>query len=206
MRKEQDYMKSKLVILEDKIDKINKEKIIKNISKNNTFNTQNINISAFGKEDMSYLSDEVCKQIMSKGDKCLLHFIEEKHFNKKNPENTNIYMKNWKDQLVFMFDGTDWQMKHADPQIVDMLKISTEFLIGKYKDLRKILDDKTKKAFFIFLKKINFEYGCNDVDDLDLDGMTDISEFMKTLLKESRLLLYNKRKMGQDSKLIKLEN
>ena len=55
---------------------------------------------------------------------------------------------------------------------------------------------KTKKEFFNFLTKINYEFGCHDIDDVDMDNPSDISPFIKNLLKNTKLLLYNKRKLG----------
>lgn len=175
-------------------DQSKKQKL--NITQNNLQINNNFKVVGFGKEDMSYITDEMCKKIFAQGEDCLLHFIKEKHFNDNHPEHSNIYIGNWKSQLVVMFDGIDWILKFSEPEIIDMLKTSTEYLVGKYEDLKINLGKKIKKDFFSFLNKINYEFGCHDIDDVDMDNSDDLSPFIKNLLKNTKLLLYNKRKQG----------
>jgi hypothetical protein len=170
---------------------------------NNQFN--NINVIAFGKEDMSYLTDEQCISIMDNGENCLLKLIEEKNFNKNKPEHNNIFIKNWKTKMVLMFDGEEWKMDKAETRIVDMMKGGTDFLLGKYQDIRDKMNKKTKEKFKVFLKHIEYDVGCHDIDDLETDNLEVVSPFVKNLLDNCKLLLYNERKLGMQyyDKLLK---
>jgi hypothetical protein len=86
--------------------------------------------------------------------------------------------------------------------MLDMLKTSTDYLIGKYSTLRKELNKDTKKKFICFLKKINYEFGCHDIDDVEFDDINTTSEYIKNILKNTKLLLYNKRGLIKDENAI----
>jgi hypothetical protein len=195
----------KLEIQSLEIKKLNKkvsdlDKISNQYSKNQNChnkiqnNYNNINVVAHGSEDMSYLTDDMCKKIMSKGETCLLDLIKEKHFNKNKSEHCNIYIGNRKLQYVITYDGNIWEISQADPLIIDILKTNTNYLVGKYEDLKNQLNAKTKKAFLTFLKKINYEDGCHDIDDID--DVEDLNTYTKGLLKDTKLLLFNKKKIS----------
>jgi len=49
-------------------------------------NNNNIKLIAFGKEDMDFVTDNVCKSLLKKGFQSLPALIEYKHFNKEKPE------------------------------------------------------------------------------------------------------------------------
>jgi hypothetical protein len=143
---------------------------------------------------MSYITDEMYKQLISGGDKGLLKLIEEKHCNENKQEHANIYIGNRKLQYLITFDRETWNIKQADPEIIGMLKTNTNQLIGKYEDLKDKLDKKTTKAFIVFLKKINYDQDkCHDIDDID--NIEDMNDYTKSLLKDTKLLLFNKRNM-----------
>jgi hypothetical protein len=163
---------------------------INNTQINNTFK-----VLAFGKEDMSYLTDDKIKQIMSTGDECVINMIKEKHFNNEKPEHSNICVSNIRSELMMIFDGKDWCLKISTPEILNLLKTNTDHIIGKYEELKKSLNKKTKKGMFGFLNKINYEFECHDIDDADIDEPGKISEYTRKLLKNTKLLLYNKRNM-----------
>jgi hypothetical protein len=205
MQNQLDFQNEQINLLKKQINGL-KSSQTKNIQNNiqNYNNCGNINIVAYGKEDMSYLTDDEYKKIMLGGDKCLLKYIEVKHFNKQKKEHSNIYISNSKLHYLITFDGNDWNLKQADPDVIDMLKTTTNQLIGKYEDLKKKLDKKTKKAFVAFLKRINYEDECHDIDDVE--EIDDMSIYIKTLLKDTKLLLYNKRKLSDDNQNEMLEN
>jgi len=69
-----------------------------NITQNNTFN-----ILAFGKEDLSHITDDTYKKIINKGFKSVPALVDAIHFNKDKPENHNIYISNIRDDYILVF-------------------------------------------------------------------------------------------------------
>jgi hypothetical protein len=88
--------------------------------------TQNIVINAFGKEDISYITDHPnaqrfitkCLRNQAPG---LCEFISKKHLNTAHPENQNIRKMNKKDEFMDIFDGKEWQIDAASRVVEKML-------------------------------------------------------------------------------------
>jgi len=76
----------------------NKEKIVIN-------NNININIVAFGKEDLTFFTEEQKKLLLKRGFKSVETYVELVHFNKNKPEYQNIYIRNIKNGNVVVYDG-----------------------------------------------------------------------------------------------------
>ena len=55
---------------------------------NNTQIINNIQLVAFGKENLLEISDNICKTILNKGFMSVQKLIEHIHFNKNNPKET----------------------------------------------------------------------------------------------------------------------
>jgi DNA-directed RNA polymerase subunit RPC12/RpoP len=96
---QKDVQQKRIIELEKKVEELSK--IIEPTTKdtyisvqgnNNTTNSNNTNyniqINAFGKEDISYIKNDLFKVLsyIKKNDEGVLNFIEDKHFNEKYPE------------------------------------------------------------------------------------------------------------------------
>ena len=143
------------------------------IINNTTNNNYNIIINKYGTEDMSYLSDKQKIRIIYKCFDSIIALIEEKHFNIKHPENSNVFTSNLRSGYSSQYNGKSWiSIKNTD--IIDTLydKNSSE-VDDIYEELKDNLDKKLKNSYENFLEKKD--------DDI------------KNAKNKIKLLLYNKR-------------
>jgi hypothetical protein len=147
-------------------------------------NNNNVKLIAFGQEDMSYITDNVCKQILSKGFQSVPKLIEQVHFNKDKPEYHNVYIPNFKNNFAMVFDGDDWGLRDRDSIIDQLDDEKTEFICGKFHELLEAgeLSASTIKKLKRFLNEKDEEpAGTNLKNDI-------------------KLILYNKRNMVLNTK------
>lgn len=172
------------------VDNSNTINNIQNIQQNNQQNNINVNVKlvAHGKEDLSFLEPAMCKKILDRGAKALIHLIESIYFNVNKPENQNIYISNMRDGYLSCYDGNEWIVKERDPVLQDLFDIKVGFLETKFDELQAELGESIIRKFQRFL----------DVKDDD--------KIMVGLKKDLRFLLYNKRKMVENNKEIMANN
>lgn len=110
-----------------------------NIQTNIQNQQNNIIINAFGKEDISYITNHpnvknFLTKIMRMKDKGICEYLSKKHFHPDHPENHNIRRLNKKDKMIEYHDGKKWRPYHKE-DIVDQV-------IGKIAlDFRKFVED-----------------------------------------------------------------
>jgi hypothetical protein len=187
LKKENQEMKKKITVLETKstttTNNIEKQQI-----NNTTIDKQQINnnikLIAFGKEDLSYITDSVSKEILKKGYQTLPYLIEYAHFNEEKPEYHNIYKPNIKSDKVMAYDGDNWNL-HFEEDIMDKLKgWGCQYIDEKFKDLvdKKLINEAAIKKLKRFIE---------NRDD----------EPQKTILdNDIKLILYNKRNIVKATK------
>jgi hypothetical protein len=181
------HQNKKISILEQQHNELIKElvniknsKSINNTIKNITNNMQinnNIKLVPFGKEDLSYLSPNICKKILSKGFSCVPHLISHVHFNSNKPEHSNVYISNMRDTHIMIYDGKKWTLQPRDDTILQLYDEKKEFLIDKFEVLVDELNESSIKKFKRFLD--------NHEDD----------DVVNSIKKEIKLILYNNRKL-----------
>ena len=149
---------------------------INNIQQNihNEFKNE-IKIVAFGKEDLSFITDDNYRLLLNKGFKSVQNLVEYIHMNQNKPENQNIYISNMRDNYILIYDGNQWQLKERDDVLQEMIENKTDILSEKFDELIKTLDESTIKKFKRFL------------DEKDEDRVVD------QIKKELKLMLYNKK-------------
>lgn len=152
-----------------------------NMNTQNTVNNiqNNIKIIAYGKEDLSYISDENYRMILNKGFKSVPQLVEYIHFNENKPENQNIKINNMRDNHVLMFDGNNWQLGDRDEILGNLIDNKADILDEKFDELLDTLDEGTIKKFKRFL------------DQKDDDKIND------KIKKELKLILYNKKQINE---------
>ena len=153
-----------------------------NIGGNLNNNIQNnihneIKIIAYGKEDISYITDNEYELLINKGFKSVPNLVEYIHFNINKPENQNIYISNMRDNYVLVYDGGGWQIREREDILQDMIDNKTDILNEKFDELVDKLDEITIKRFKKFL------------DEKDNDNVS------SQLKKDLKLILYNKKKV-----------
>jgi predicted house-cleaning noncanonical NTP pyrophosphatase (MazG superfamily) len=107
-----------------------------NITNNITINNNNITIvlNDFGDEDISYIKDDKlfldkCMKQLSSGISAL---IEKIYFDKENPQNHNIKMKNFKLNQVMVMTNGEWKQKHTSDTIPKMVSKGQNILNKHY--------------------------------------------------------------------------
>lgn len=149
---------------------------ITNNTQNNTLNNYNIKLVAFGQEDLSYITDEVCEYMFKRGYQSIPQLINYVHFNKNKPEHHNVYIPNMRDVHAMTFDGENWILINRDEAIDTLYDDKHYFLCEKYTELQNIIHEIGKKKFKRFME---------DDDDKITKGIKD----------SIKLLLYNKREI-----------
>jgi len=89
----------------------------------------NITINAYGKENLSFLSDNhLRKLIASFNDGIIPRLVKDIHCNPEHPENMNVYKPNKKDEYVMIFDGNQWMIDNGRKVIGRMIDDKVAFL------------------------------------------------------------------------------
>jgi hypothetical protein len=180
-------IKKELIIHDNLLKKINKQnnEIIKlkcdtiNINSNNIINsnnTTNIKVLAFGKEDLTKLTDEVLKRIFNKGFQSVPELIKFLHFNENIPENQNLYISNMRSNEIHLYNGKQYIIEDKDDIIDSLYDDKAYYLEEKYEDYKN-LPNRIKKKFIRFIE--------------NKDDEKHKSKLQKTIKK----LIYNNRKM-----------
>ena len=82
---------------------------------------QNINILAYKNTDISHLRDKDYLKCLQHSNFCIPHLIKKIHFNSKKPENHNIYISNFKNNYIMIYDGNKWNLKDREDQINNLI-------------------------------------------------------------------------------------
>ena len=104
-----------------------------NITINNTQNNtqNNIHINCYGKEDLSYITKDILKDIIKKPLSGIPKLIEMIHLNPQHPENNNIKLVNKNLPFLDYFNGSYWKTADKSKVLGNLLKSKAE-LTDKY--------------------------------------------------------------------------
>jgi hypothetical protein len=163
-------------------DELLKMKNITMTNSNNTINcntitNNSISLVAFGKEDLSYISNNIYKKIFASGSKSVLEFISHIHFNENKPEHSNVYISNIRDKYAMIYDGNKWILKDQTVVIGDLFENNKDNIIDKFEDLFEKLSERIINKFYRFINK------------------EDNDKLINSIKQEIRLLLYNKKEI-----------
>jgi hypothetical protein len=179
-KKQQQEYQGEIKKLQKQISNLNNTKTINyNYNTKNIQNTQNIQILAYDKTDLSHLKDKDFKKVLKRGNFCVPNLVDAIHFNPNKPENHNIYIPNMKTGYILCWNGKTWDIRNREDVIDDIYDEKSNLLIDKLDEWEEIgykLDPVIMTKFRRFLSKME-----NDV--------------VKNKVKEElRFLLYNKAK------------
>ena len=156
---------------------------------NNTQIINNIQLIAFGKEDLLQISDNVCKLILNKGFMSVPRLIQHVHFNKNMPNNHNVYIPNMRSKYAMAFNGNKWNLSNQSEIIAQLFDDKNIFLEDKYEELKNVLSAVTKKKFTRYTNNYFKQ------------------EVINNILDEIKLILYNNKNIPLDTrKKIKRDN
>jgi len=110
---------------------------VQNIQNNNYF----IGVMPFGKEDLSYIPDDIYKKILHRCYNSVPILMEHIHFNEKHPENHNIFMSNTRGDEVIVFDGIYWNHEDKDETLEQLYSDCSNILETKFDELMNQMDE-----------------------------------------------------------------
>jgi hypothetical protein len=143
-----------------------KEKVDRPNVINNTINVQNnLMVSPFGKEDLSFLTLKDYKKIFNKGCYSIPEIIKLIHCNENKPEYMNVYIKNFKDEYMFTFDGKDWDIEKKDDVLNNMIENKKNLLESKFDDMQNELPQYAITMFKKFLERSDIDEVKNNIKD-----------------------------------------
>ncbi len=156
----------------------------------NNISDNNIKLNSFGKEDLSHISLDEYKKILTSYFHGFKDYIKKIHFDDRMPSNHNIYIKNINSKYAYVYDDNQWNIGIKD-DIIDKL-------ISRKKIM---LDDKCDELYEAGLikEKILESHG-EFINNYNNGGV----EPKKNLSNNVELLLYNYRNKVLDKKLDKL--
>lgn len=96
----------------------------------NTTNVQNnLNlINAFGKEDLTHLSDAFMTRCVRRTDRGLVDLVEKIHFDQEKRANNNIRITNKKMPFIEYHNGARWIYEKKDKVLSDLIDKGTDLL------------------------------------------------------------------------------
>ena len=155
---EQQKLIEAIVKLQSNKQPLSNDQSINNHSKNNnnhSFNTQNItiNVAAYGKEDLSHITDDDYKKIFKLCNSSVPEFIKLKHFDKDHPENSNVYIPNLTGTHGFMYDGKQWKAIDKQKLITCLYDDNCDILIDKYNIMKEQNNNNNLGKFDKFIDK-----------------------------------------------------
>ena len=120
-------------ILKNNSQMTNCNNTMNNITINNTQNNtqNNIHINCYGKENLSYITNDILQDIIKKPLSGIPKLIEMIHLNPQHPENNNIKLVNKNLPFLDYFDGSYWKTADKSKVLGNLLKSKAE-LTDKY--------------------------------------------------------------------------
>ena len=166
---------------------------------NRTNGDKTMNLNAFGKEQLDFISNDLMKNIITHPECGIIKLIEHVHFNKKQPENQNIHMVNKKEPYVEVFNGKKWEKQDKKTAIQNMIttkkdimddyfdeqvekNIITKFIQSSYSTFSEMLDEYIRKSL-------------GEYDDVIKNRVIrKCHRLYKEIFKSAELLLINNKK------------
>lgn len=156
-------------------------------------NQNTLNFQLLNYKDTNYdvLSEREYVKCIKSCNHCVKNLIEKVHFNKKHPENMNIYISSIKSKYIVLYRDNAWNIVDRKEQINNMYERNEMFLENWY--------DEYKEKYPEMIKSFNRYLKNRDENDV-----------LNNVKEEILLMLYNKRKMVKDKeedlKLESIEN
>lgn len=172
--------KGRIQKLEKQIGRLMNRLQINNINFGNQINsnhTTNIQLLNYNNTDYDFLTETDILKCFSENNHCVKALIEKVHFNKKKPENMNIYISSIKGKFVMVYRDNKWQIRDRKRQIDDLYECN-ELMLENWYDEYQDKFPHIIQSFKRYLKN-------RDDDDVFINKIKD----------EILLMLYNKRDM-----------
>ena len=147
-------------IHKNNIQNIHKNNIHKNKIQNN--NNVNIQINGYGKEDVSYITNDILTDIIKKPIAGIPKLIEMIHLNPDHPENNNIKLVNKNMPFLNYFNGKNWKTADKSKVLGNLLKSKTEMTDDFYNSLENDLSLESYEKYSEAIKYVMNNFGFKD--------------------------------------------
>jgi len=108
---------------------------------NNTNNTINISINAYGNENIDYITSNIINKLIQVGPyKSIPRLLKHIHFNPKHKENHNIRIPNRKEKYAKIYNGDRWELRDKKETIEDLSDRAYNLLEDHYDGGNKHMD------------------------------------------------------------------
>lgn len=158
------------------IEQNNTVNITTNYNNNNINNNINIQVNSYDRTDFSVLTDRHFYAALNRYLMSVPQLIEFTHFNKKRPQNHNIYISSHKGKYAYVFNGNNWEVRDK-VETVESLINNHEHKLERWVEENAEKDPRIVDKFKEYLR-IKEKKGAE--------------EAMK---EEVRMMLYNKRNL-----------
>jgi hypothetical protein len=142
---ENEVLQKEIEYLREKLDEALKR--IGNITNNNINNSRNLNITikSYGKEDISYITQEQWVKLLSLPQNSVTKLFLETHFNKQHPENSNIRITNKNSKYLEVHDGERWKNRPKKKMLSEIADDKQNILDDKYSKSDEIQGEMTER-------------------------------------------------------------
>jgi hypothetical protein len=154
---------------------------VQNIANGNQTNNT-IQLLNYNQTDYEFLTHRDFIRCFQDNNHCVKALIEKVHFNKKKPENMNIYVSCLKGKYVMVYRDNKWQIRDRKAQIDDLYD-ANELVLDNWFDEYSEKYPHIIQSFQRYLKN-------KDEDDT----------IVKKVKDELLLMLYNKRDMVEETR------
>lgn len=158
--KERNELKAQIALLLEKNAEINNKasSSTSNTTNNTNIETQNntinININAFGEENLQYLDNKMILNCINAVYKSIPEIVEKIHFNPCHPENHNIKITNKKLPYASVMGANNkWQLVDRNDAINKMISHGYDILDDSYRDNREKIPARKRERFEDFQDK-----------------------------------------------------
>ena len=172
-------------MVEDVLLKLSNKDITLDTNTTNTTNITNItnniqiNVNAYGKENISHLSNTYITELLKGAFGAIPKLIEKIHFDPEHPENSNIKMTNKKLPHIQVKKDNIWEIEDKNT-FLEALVNDKYFMLEDY--IEDINIDKLAQYHKDIIDKFREKYNSDD------------EELLKTLKKKTELIIINKSK------------
>ena len=143
------------------------------LNQNNTLNFQLLN---YNKTDYDFLTDNDYIKCIQQNNHCVKELIARVHFNKRKPENMNIYISSLKGKYIMVYKNDKWQVQDAKKHIDDLYYTNELYLENWF--------DEFSEKYPHVIK--SFKRYLNNKDESGDDLIDDVKN-------EIFMMLYNKK-------------
>jgi len=186
------------------------QNIQNNLQQNFSHFSSDVPINPFGKEDISFLTNELMKNILKNPDYGIPRLIRLIHFNPQIPQNQNVRIKNKKEPYLNVFNGKQWELRDKDDTIQDLIVSKKELADDFFENLltqqdteitkkqNKIINALQQKKYETYTEAID-EYLNSIVLDNDSSKKIIVNKYKRLydkLYKQINLILMNNNQLA----------